>query len=83
MAAHIPPVLRQTHAQPRRAAWLAVEERVLVIPFYGYRERDLRHRVVIEPPICLYQYYGSGEILPATNRLNGFLERAICSCPDV
>jgi len=72
---------RQTRS-PRGAALMALEERVPVIPFYGYREQGFCHRVVIEPPVHLYKYFDSGQTLEATNRLNGFLERAIRACPE-
>jgi lauroyl/myristoyl acyltransferase len=72
---------RQTRS-PRGAAQLALQEQVPVIPFYGYRERGLCHRMVIEPPVHLYKYFESSQTLEATNRLNGFLERAIRDCPE-
>lgn len=67
---------------PEGAAMLSIEQEVPVIPFYGYRERGFKHRLLFEEPLHLYSSFTRATRTDATNVLNRFMERVIRQQPD-
>jgi KDO2-lipid IV(A) lauroyltransferase len=67
---------------PEGTASLALEQEVPVVPFYGYRWRGFRHRLVFAPPRFLHERYSRTERSEATNELNRFIEQAIRLVPS-
>lgn len=66
---------------PNGTAALAFENRVPVVPFYGWRARGFKHRLVFESSRLLYERYQKNQRVEATNELNIFLETAIRRVP--
>jgi phosphatidylinositol dimannoside acyltransferase len=71
---------RPTHS-PNGAVVLALEKRVPIVPFYGYREKGFKHRLVFHPPLFLYKEVRPEQRRKATDKLNGVLEEMICQVP--
>lgn len=67
---------------PEGAAALGIEQQAPIVPFYGYRMRGFRHRLVFGTPLELHKRYGRNERREATNELNRFLEFAIRAVPS-
>jgi lauroyl/myristoyl acyltransferase len=67
---------------PSGAAVLALEKRVPVVPFYGYRERGFTHRLIFHSPLFLYKELRVDQRRKAVERLNGVLEEMIHQVPD-
>ncbi|WP_286885906.1 lysophospholipid acyltransferase family protein [Aneurinibacillus sp. UBA3580] len=66
---------------PGGATVLALEKQVPIVPFYGYRERGFKHRLVFHPPLFLYEELKPGQRREAMDRLNGVLEEMIHQVP--
>ncbi|UKS29001.1 lysophospholipid acyltransferase family protein [Paenibacillus sp. HWE-109] len=69
---------------PEGAAMLALELQVPVVPFYGYRMKGFRHRLVFGTPIELYKQFehsGRKERAAANVVLNSFIEQVIREQP--
>lgn len=67
---------------PGGAVALALGQRVPVVPLYGWREKGLRHHIVLEAPIHLYKEFDNGQRQEATERLNFFIEQSIRKVPE-
>lgn len=66
----------------RGTAGLALNNRVPVIPFYGYRTQGFKHKIIFEKPEYLNQDFNLNQKQDATNYLNGFLEAFIITEPS-
>ncbi|OCT14250.1 hypothetical protein A8709_25810 [Paenibacillus pectinilyticus] len=69
---------------PEGAAMLAYEQQVPIVPFYGYRARGFKHRLVAGEPIVLNAVEGRATraARAATNlQLNAFMEQVIREQP--
>lgn len=69
-------------SRPAGAALLALEQRCPVIPFCGYRERGLRHRVELGEPILLHERFGRHQRSEAMQELDACLEALIRLRPE-
>ncbi|NEW06472.1 lipid A biosynthesis acyltransferase [Paenibacillus sp. SYP-B3998] len=67
---------------PEGAAMLAIENWVPIVPFYGYRIKGFRHRLVFNQPMFLYEKYTRSERSEANQLLSGFIERVIKAHPS-
>ncbi|MDF2645492.1 MAG: lipid biosynthesis acyltransferase [Paenibacillus sp.] len=70
---------------PEGAAMLAIEHHVPVVPFYGYRVKGFKHRLVFSPPVNLHEQFehsGRSERAEANLLLNAFMERVIREQPS-
>ena len=67
---------------PQGAATLALEKKVPIVPFYGYRDGDFTHRLVFAPPYYAYEHYDREQVAEAMEPLFGFLENAIRNVPE-
>ncbi|UUZ79261.1 hypothetical protein LJK88_29220 [Paenibacillus sp. P26] len=67
---------------PEGAAMLAIEQQVPVVPFYGFRERGFRHRLIFKEPLYLYSSFTRATRTDAANLLNRFMERVIRERPE-
>lgn len=72
----------RTTRSPEGAAVLGIEQQAPVVPFFGYRERGFRHRLVFGTPLELSERYARNERREATNELNRLLESAILFVPS-
>lgn len=66
---------------PGGTAALALENRVPVVPFYGWREKGFCHRLVFEPPVLLHEKFQRQQRSEAVNELNIYMERAVARAP--
>lgn len=66
---------------PRGAAALALDLKVPVVPFYGFRMKGFYHKIVFQEPIYLSDHYLKNQKAEATSYLNGFLEKIIKKVP--
>ncbi|MDD9267816.1 lysophospholipid acyltransferase family protein [Paenibacillus sp. GCM10023248] len=67
---------------PEGAAMLALELRIPIVPFYGYRVRGFKHKLVFGPPVDLPTgQAGRGVRAESNLRLNAFMERVIREQP--
>lgn len=62
---------------PRGAASLALDFEIPVIPFYGYRTKDLQHKIIFNEPVNLHEKFTRKQKAAATNYLNRLLEENI------
>ncbi|NPV91857.1 MAG: lipid A biosynthesis acyltransferase [Firmicutes bacterium] len=67
---------------PNGTAALAFANQVPVIPFYGWRTKGFKHRLVLEPSRLLYERYPKNQRIEATGELNTFLETTIRRVPS-
>lgn len=67
---------------PAGAALLALEQRVPVIPCFGYREKGFRHRLELWPPVKLYETYDRKDRSKAMEELNRLMEQQILLRPE-
>ncbi|MCY9664228.1 lysophospholipid acyltransferase family protein [Paenibacillus alginolyticus] len=73
---------------PEGAAMLALDHHVPVVPFYGYRVKGFKHRLVFGTPLHLYEQFersgrsGRSEREEANLLLNAFMERVIREKPS-
>ncbi|MBD0379366.1 lysophospholipid acyltransferase family protein [Paenibacillus sedimenti] len=67
---------------PEGAAMLALEIRVPIVPFYGYRVKGFRHRLVFEQPMYLFEQFSRSQRTEANQVLNLFMERVIRDRPS-
>lgn len=67
---------------PEGAAHLALENKVPIIPFYGYRDKGFQHKLVFEPAICLDERFSRTQRSEANHLLNLFMEKAIREAPS-
>lgn len=74
-------LLGKSSRSPVGTAALALENHVPVVPFFGYRSRGFRHRLVFEAPVLLHEKYRRSQRAEATNALNRYLDRAILEAP--
>jgi lauroyl/myristoyl acyltransferase len=66
---------------PEGTASLGIEQQAPVVPFYSYRLKRFRHRLVFGTPLLLHERFSRNERRQATDELNRFLEFAIRSVP--
>ncbi|WCK54879.1 lysophospholipid acyltransferase family protein [Aneurinibacillus sp. Ricciae_BoGa-3] len=66
---------------PSGTAVLGIEQRVPVVPFYGFRMRGFRHVIKFEKPLYLDDMFNRHERTEATNALNRILEKTITENP--
>lgn len=76
------PLFGRMTRSPEGTATLALEQEAAVIPFYGFRERGFRHRLVLGTPLYLHEKYQRHQREEATAELNRLLERMILAHPD-
>lgn len=74
-------MFNKTTRTPRGTASLALDFSVPVIPFYGYRTKGLRHRIIIKEPVNLHELFSRNEKKAATDFLNRLLEENIVQEP--
>jgi lauroyl/myristoyl acyltransferase len=67
---------------PEGTAMLAIENKVPVIPFYGYRKKGFLHEMVFGQPILLYELFRRSERYEANDVLNLSMEQAIRTVPS-
>lgn len=67
---------------PMGAAVLAIEDRIPVIPCYGYRVKGFHHQVILEKPIRLDLAYTRQERADALQLLQSMMEGQIRQVPE-
>jgi lauroyl/myristoyl acyltransferase len=72
----------RTTRLPQGAAKLALEGKVPVLLFYGYRVSGFRHRLVFAPPLFLAERYGREQAGEAMKPLHRFVELVVRKVPE-
>jgi lauroyl/myristoyl acyltransferase len=67
---------------PNGSAMLALNKRIPIIPFYGFRVDQFTHQLVFDKPQYLHEFFHPSERQAATNYLNLFLEKYITAVPE-
>jgi lauroyl/myristoyl acyltransferase len=67
---------------PEGAALLGIENKVPIVPFYGYRASGFTHKLVFEASIQLHEQFTSKQRKDANQLLNQFMEMAIREAPS-
>lgn len=67
---------------PAGTVFLALLQKVPVVPFYGVREGWYDHRLVFEPPVHLYEKYTMEQKAEALEELSRIMEHLILQKPE-